>query len=283
MRNYNHTRRIFIDKCMIAVCYFMTALMVFLLLLILYSIFKNGINHLNFRVFFEITPPPGQVDGQTGGLLNAIIGTFIIVFIAIVLASLLGIVVGVFLAELSKNHKLIYLTVFINQVMMSTPSIVAGLFVYEIFVVPMGHFSALAASLSLAILAFPLILQTTYQSFLLVPKEMHESAVALGFPKWFLISRILFKMTRLSIVSGIILAIASSLGETAPLIFTSLNNQFLSFDLFRPMASLPITIYHFAMSPYDNWNNLAWVGALLISLLILGLSILTRTLFKEKY
>jgi phosphate transport system permease protein len=229
---------------------------------------------LSGRIFTQMTPPPG---GQ-GGLLNAIYGSGVMTLLGILIGSPVGVLAGTYLAEYGKNSRLSVAIRFINDVLLSAPSIVIGLFVYEIIVVRMGHFSAVAGALALAILAIPVTLRTTEDMLNLVPVGMKDSSAALGAYPWRTILSVLYPAARSGIVTGLLLAIARISGETAPLLFTSLNNQFWSTNLNAPMANLPVVIFQFALSPYKDWQDLAWAGALIITVTILILSISARVL-----
>jgi phosphate transport system permease protein len=241
---------------------------------ILWTLISHGVAGLSGRIFTQMTPPPG---GQ-GGLLNAIYGSGVMTLLGILIGSPVGVLAGTYLAEYGKNSRLSVAIRFINDVLLSAPSIVIGLFVYEIIVVRMGHFSAVAGALALAILAIPVTLRTTEDMLNLVPVGMKDSSAALGAYPWRTILSVLYPAARSGIVTGLLLAIARISGETAPLLFTSLNNQFWSTNLNAPMANLPVVIFQFALSPYKDWQDLAWAGALIITVTILILSISARVL-----
>ncbi len=225
-------------------------------------------------VFTEMTPPPGS----DGGLLNPIAGSAMLVTGAILLSAPIGVLAGTYLAEYGRYSRMTSVIRFINDILLSAPSIVVGLFIYEITVVPMGHFSGWAGILALAALAIPIMVRTTEDMLLLVPNELREAASALGTPRSFVIRRVAYKAARAGLVTGILLAVARVSGETAPLLFTALNNQFWSADLNQPTASLPVVIFQFALSPYKEWQDLAWAGALIITLFVLTTSIVARAL-----
>jgi phosphate transport system permease protein len=248
------------------------------LVLILLVLVIKGVGGLSLAVFTEMTPPPGGA----GGLLNPIIGSLILTVIAVVLGTPLGILAGTYMAEYGRYSKLTMVVRFINDILLSAPSIVIGLFVYEIMVAQMGHFSAWAGAVALAIIVIPVVVRTTEDMLLLVPNTLREASAALGLPQWVVIRDVAYRAARAGIITGILLAIARITGETAPLLFTALNNQFFSWDLNAPMASLPVVIFQFALSPYDDWQQLAWTGALLITVTVLGLSILARVLSSKK-
>ena len=244
------------------------------LIWILGTLFYNGISAINLGIFTEMTPPPGD----KGGLLNAIFGSIILTIGATLLSAPIGMLAGTYLAEYGKKGPLAETVRFINDILLSAPSIVVGLFIYEVLVVPMGHFSAWAGIVVLAVIAIPVIVRTTEDMLTLVPNGLREAAAALGTPMWKVIVTIAYRAARNGIITGILLAIARVSGETAPLLFTALNNQFWSTDFNAPMASLPVTIFQFALSPYEDWQQLAWGGALLITVTILILNIVARSL-----
>ncbi len=246
---------------------------------ILTTLFVKGFGGINWAVFSEMTPPPGS---SQGGLLNPIFGSIVQTLIATLIGTPIGMLAGTYMAEYGRNSKLTTVVRFINDVLLSAPSIVIGLFVYEIMVRPMGHFSAWAGSVALAMLVIPVVVRTTEDMLLLVPDNLREAASALGAPRWMVIQQICYRAARAGLVTGILLAIARISGETAPLLFTSLNNQFWSTDMNAPMANLPVVIFQFALSPYEDWQRLAWVGALLITLAVLSLNILARSLSGQR-
>jgi phosphate transport system permease protein len=209
-------------------------------------------------------------------LLNPIAGSFIMTALAVLIGTPIGILAGTYMAEYSRYAKLTFIVRFINDILLSAPSIIVGLFIYEILVVPMGHFSGFAGAVALAVIVIPVVVRTTEDMLLLVPNTMREAAAALGAPRWFLISRVIYRAARAGIITGILLAVARISGETAPLLFTALNNQFWSVNLNAPMPSLPVVIFQFALSPYEDWQRLAWTGALIITVAVLSLSILAR-------
>ncbi|HTV98062.1 MAG TPA: phosphate ABC transporter permease PstA [Steroidobacteraceae bacterium] len=241
---------------------------------ILWTLLSHGIAGMSGRLFTQTTPPPGSA----GGLLNALYGSAIMTVLGILVGSPIGVLAGTYLAEYGQNSKLSTTVRFINDVLLSAPSIIIGLFIYEILVVPMGHFSAIAGALSLAVIAIPITLRTTEDMLHLVPQGMKDSSAALGAYPWRTTVSILYPAARSGIVTGLLLAVARISGETAPLLFTALNNQFWSSDLNAPMANLPVVIFQFALSPYTDWQSLAWAGALIITVTILILSISARIL-----
>jgi phosphate transport system permease protein len=248
------------------------------LVLILLVLVVKGVGGLSPSVFTEMTPPPGGA----GGLLNPIVGTLILTALAVLLGTPLGILAGTYMAEYGRYSKLTTVVRFINDILLSAPSIVVGLFVYEIMVAQMGHFSAWAGAVALAIIVIPVVVRTTEDMLLLIPNTLREASSALGVPQWLVIRHVAYRAARAGIITGVLLAIARITGETAPLLFTSLNNQFFSWDLNAPMASLPVVIFQFALSPYADWQQLAWTGALIITAAVLGLSILARALSSKK-
>ena len=244
------------------------------LALILGALLWQGLSGVSLRVFTEMTPPPGA----DGGLLNHIIGSLIMTGLAVAIGTPIGILAGTYMAEYGRYGRLSSVVRFINDILLSAPSIVVGLFVYEVLVRPMGHFSGIAGAVALAIIVIPVVVRTTEDMLLLVPNTLREAAAALGLPRAYIVRRIAYRAARAGIVTGILLAIARISGETAPLLFTALNNQFWSTNLNAPMASLPAVIFQFALSPYNDWQRLAWTGALLITVAVLALSIIARAL-----
>jgi len=242
------------------------------LAMILVSLVVEGVGGLTLKVFAEATPPPGA----QGGLLNAIIGSLIMTSLAVVIGTPIGIFAGTYLAEYGRDDRLSTVVRFVNDVLLSAPSIVVGLFVYEAVVVRAGHFSALAGALALAIIVVPVVLRTTEDMLRLVPNALREAGASLGAPRYVVIRQVIYPAAKAGLMTGVLLAIARISGETAPLLFTALNNQFMSYNLNAPMASLPATIFQFALSPYQDWQRLAWAGALLITLAVLALSIVAR-------
>jgi phosphate transport system permease protein len=248
------------------------------LFLILTVLVVKGIGGLKPSVFLEMTPPPG---GE-GGLLNPIVGSLILTIIAVIIGTPLGILAGTYMAEYGRYAKLTTVVRFINDILLSAPSIVVGLFVYEIMVAQMGHFSAWAGAVALAILVIPVVVRTTEDMLLLVPNTLREASTALGVPRWLVIRHVAYRAARAGMITGVLLAIARITGETAPLLFTALNNQFFSWNLNAPMASLPVVIFQFALSPYEDWQQLAWTGAFIVTVAVLGLSILARVLSSKR-
>jgi phosphate transport system permease protein len=244
------------------------------LVVILGTLVWNGASGLSLAVFTENTPPPGSA----GGLANAIVGSLILTVFGIVIGTPIGILAGTYMAEYGRYAKLTTVVRFVNDILLSAPSIVVGLFVYEVMVVRMGHFSAWAGGVALAILVIPVVVRTTEDMLVLVPNSLREATAALGAPRWLMIRDVAYKAARAGIVTGVLLAVARITGETAPLLFTALNNQFWSVNPDAPMASLPVTIFQFALSPYADWQQLAWTGALIITFAVLTLNIVARYL-----
>lgn len=252
----------------------------FWLIWILFETVRLGLAGLNLAVFTEMTPPP---QAEIGGLANAIFGSAVMVTLATLLGTPIGVLAGVYLAEYGQKTRLGSATRFINDILLSAPSIVIGLFIYAVVVAPLRGFSAFAGILALALIVIPVVIRTTENMLVLIPNALREAAYALGTPKWKVIMSVTLKAARAGVVTGVLLALARIAGETAPLLFTSLSNQFWTSDLSQPMASLPVTIFKFAMSPYENWQKLAWAGVFLITLGVLVLNILARVMFKNKH
>jgi phosphate transport system permease protein len=266
---------------MLGLAFSMTAMAIGLAVLIwiLYVLFANGLSALDGNLFTSDTPAPGT---EGGGLRNAIVGSLMIVGLTVLVATPVGILAGIYLTEYGDESKTAELTRFVTDIMLSAPSIVLGLFVYAIAVATVGNFSGYAGSLALALIAVPVIMRTTENMLRLVPGSLREAAFALGAPRWKVSTFITLRAARSGVMTGLLLAVARISGETAPLLFTALNNQFFSTNMGSPMANLPVVIYQFAMSPYDNWVRLAWAGALLITLTVLVLNVLARVFFREK-
>jgi phosphate transport system permease protein len=248
------------------------------LVLILGTLFYEGVSGLSLKVFTEMTPPPGA----DGGLLNPIMGSLIMTGLAVLIGTPVGILAGTYMAEYGRHDRLTHVVRFINDILLSAPSIVIGLFIYEVMVAPMGHFSGIAGAIALAVIVIPVVVRTTEDMLTLVPDSLREAAASMGLPRAFMITRIAYRAASAGMVTGVLLAIARISGETAPLLFTSLNNQFWSVDLNYPMPSLPVVIFQFALSPYKDWQKLAWTGALIITLAVLTLSITARVLAAKK-
>jgi phosphate transport system permease protein len=264
--------RTFYNLLALALSGLATAIGLFFLGAILWTLIRNGIGGMSFSVFTQMTPPPGS----SGGLLNAIYGSIVMTLIGILIGGPVGMLAGTYLAEYGRSSRLSMVIRFVNDVLLSAPSIIIGLFVYELLVIRMGHFSAIAGAVALAIIAIPVTVRTTEDMLNLVPQGMKDASTAMGAYPWRTITSVIYPAARSGIVTGLLLAIARISGETAPLLFTALNNQFWSSDLGAPMANLPVVIFQFALSPYPNWQHLAWSGALLITLSILVLSVAAR-------
>jgi phosphate transport system permease protein len=244
------------------------------LVLILGILLYNGLGGLSLAVFTQDTPPPGS----DGGLLNAIVGSLIMTVLAVVIGTPIGVLAGTYMAEYGRHGRLAQIVRFINDILLSAPSIVVGLFVYQVAVAPFGHFSGYAGAVSLAVLVIPVVVRTTEDMLTLVPDTLREAAASIGLPRAHMIVRIAYRAASAGIVTGVLLAVARVSGETAPLLFTALNNQFFSANMAAPMPSLPVVIFQFALSPYEEWQRLAWTGALLITVTVLALSIIARSL-----
>ncbi len=249
------------------------------LLWILVVLFGNGLAALDWSIFVNDTPAPGS---EGGGLRNAMVGSLMIVGLAVLVSTPVGILAGIYLTEFGDTSKTAEFTRFITDIMLSAPSIVLGLFVYAIAVSTFGHFSGYAGSLALALIAIPVVMRTTENMMRLVPGSLREAAFALGAPRWKVTTMVTLRAARSGVITGLLLAVARISGETAPLLFTALNNQFFSTDMGSPMANLPVVIFQFAMSPYENWIRLAWAGALVITLTVLLLNILARVFLRDK-
>lgn len=245
---------------------------------ILLTLLDQGLPGLSPAVFTKMTPPPGS----DGGLLNAIAGSLMMTVAGTLIGTPIGILAGTYLAEFGQRGWLAPITRFINDVLLSAPSIVIGLFVYEIYVVNVRHFSGWAGAFALALLVIPIVIRTTENMLRLVPNTLREAAAALGAPQWKIINFVTLRAARAGIITGVLLAVARISGETAPLLFTALNNQFWSDNMDKPMANLPVVIFQFAMSPYDDWHKLAWAGAMLITFSVLALNIVARVIFRQK-
>jgi phosphate transport system permease protein len=244
------------------------------LILILGALFWHGLGGLSPAVFTQMTPPPGA----SGGLLNPIVGSLILTGLAVAIGTPVGILAGTYMAEYGRYSRLTTVVRFVNDILLSAPSIVVGLFIYEVMVAPMGHFSGLAGGVALAVIVIPVVVRTTEDMLALVPNALREAATSIGLPRSMSITRICYRAARAGMLTGVLLAVARISGETAPLLFTALNNQFWSTNLNAPMASLPAVIFQFALSPYKDWQSLAWTGALIITLAVLALSITARSL-----
>jgi len=252
--------------------------MAFLMWILAILLYK-GISAIDLNLFISSTPAPGS---EGGGLANAIVGSLLIVLSCTLISTPIGVMAGIYLAEYGSRSKIATVTRFVTDIMLSAPSIVIGLFVYAIYVAQVKHFSGWAGTIALSLIAIPVVVRTTENMLSLVPIQLREAAYALGAPKWKVSFNVTLKAAQSGVITGILLALARVSGETAPLLFTALNNQFFSTNMNSPMANLPVVIFQFAMSPYDNWVELAWGGALLITFVVLGLNILTRVVFRQK-
>jgi phosphate transport system permease protein len=274
-----YRRRLWVHRIGIALSVAAMAIGLFFLMWILVTLLVKGIDALSLGIFTQTTPAPGN-DG--GGLMNAIVGSLMMVGAATAVSTPIGILAGIYLAEYGEESWFAQITRFVTDIMLSAPSIVIGLFVYAIYVAHAKHFSGWAGSFAISLIAVPVIVRTTDNMLKLVPNSLREAAFSLGAPRWKVAMTVRLRAVKAGVVTGVLLAIARISGETAPLLFTALNNQFFSANMNAPMANLPVVIYQFAMSPYDNWRALAWGGALLITFSVLGLNILSRTLFSQK-
>jgi phosphate transport system permease protein len=248
------------------------------LVLILGTLLWEGFSGLSLRVFTEMTPPPGA----SGGLLNAIMGSLVLTFLAVLIGTPIGILAGTYMAEYGRHSQLSSIVRFINDILLSAPSIVIGLFIYEVMVYPMGHFSGWAGAVALSVIVIPVVVRTTEYMLMLVPDTLREAAASIGLPRSLMIIRIAYRAAKAGMITGVLLAVARISGETAPLLFTALNNQFWSTNMNAPVASLPVVIFQFALSPYKDWQALAWTGALIITLAVLALSITARALSSSR-
>jgi phosphate transport system permease protein len=244
------------------------------LVLILGVLLWKGVGGLSLAVFTQMTPPPGS----SGGLLNPIVGSLMLTVLAVGIGTPIGVLAGTYMAEYGRHSRLTSVVRFINDILLSAPSIVVGLFIYEVMVAPMGHFSGWAGGVALAVIVIPVVVRTTEDMLMLVPNALREAATSIGLPRSMSITRICYRAARAGMVTGVLLAVARISGETAPLLFTALNNQFWSTNLNAPIASLPAVIFQFALSPYKDWQSLAWTGALIITMAVLALSITARNL-----
>lgn len=274
-----YKKRLLQHRLGIALSSIAMALGVFFLMWILFTLLVKGFSALNLAMFVETTPAPGS---EGGGLMNAIVGSLLIVVSATVISTPIGILAGIYLAEYGESNRFSDLTRFVTDIMLSAPSIVIGLFVYALYVAQVKHFSGWAGSMAISLIAVPVVVRTTDNMLGLVPTSLREAAFALGAPRWKVALMIRLRAVKAGVVTGVLLAVARISGETAPLLYTALNNQFFNADMNKPMANLPNVIFQFAMSPYDNWRSLAWGGALLITFSVLGLNVLSRTLFSQK-
>ncbi|MGV8899656.1 MAG: phosphate ABC transporter permease PstA [Burkholderiaceae bacterium] len=274
-----YRRRLWIHRVGIALSFFAMAIGLFFLMWILLTLIVKGVGGIDLAIFTQSTPAPGS---EGGGLMNAIIGSLLMVGAAVFISTPIGILAGIYLAEYGEVSWFAQITRFVTDIMLSAPSIVIGLFIYAIYVANVHHFSGWAGSFAMSLIAIPVVVRTTDNMLNLVPTSLREAAFALGAPRWKVATSVRLRAVKAGIVTGVLLSIARISGETAPLLFTALNNQFYSANMNAPMANLPVVIYQFAMSPYDNWRTLAWGGALLVTFSVLGLNILSRTLFHQK-
>ncbi len=271
-----YRRRRFVNFLLLTVSLLTTLFGLFWLVWLLWTLLSQGLQYLHPSIFYQATPPPGDA----GGLGNAILGSLALTVVGVLIGAPAGILAGTYLSEFARGSKTASVIRFVNDILLSAPSIILGVFVYEVLVVRMGHFSGWAGSLALALIALPIVIRTTEDMMSLVPNAVREAAAALGAPQWKVTVAIVFRAARSGILTGVLLAVARISGETAPLLFTALNNQFWSRSLNEPIANLPVVIFQFAMSPYDDWQHLAWAGALLITLTILLINILVRVFLK---
>jgi len=273
-----YRRRLFINRLSLVMAMAAMAIGMMFLAWILYTLLSRGLGGLALSIFTQMTPPPGS----EGGLANAIFGSLLMVGFATLIATPIGILAGVYLAEFGGRGWVGPTTRFINDILLSAPSIVIGLFIYTVYVANVKHFSGWAGTFALSLLAIPVVVRTTENMLRLVPASLREAAAALGAPQWKVTMSVALRAVQGGVITGILLALARISGETAPLLFTALNNQFWSTDMNAPMANLPVVIFQFAMSPFENWQSLAWAGALLITASVLGLNILARTIFAQQ-
>jgi phosphate transport system permease protein len=274
-----YRKRLIVHRIGIALSFMAMAIGIAFLMWILLTLLLKGTGALSLALFTETTPAPGS-DG--GGLMNAIAGSLMLVGAATLISTPIGILAGIYLAEFGEKNWFAQLTRFVTDIMLSAPSIVIGLFIYAIYVAKVKHFSGWAGTLAIALIAIPVVVRTTDNMLRLVPSSLLEAAFALGAPRWKVALMVRLRAVKAGVITGVLLALARISGEPAPLLFTALNNQFFSSDMNAPIANLPVVIYQFAMSPYDNWRSLAWGGALLITFSVLGLNVLSRTLFSQK-
>jgi phosphate transport system permease protein len=272
-----YQRRLLVNRFNLAMSLATMVLGMLFLFWILAVLFANGAEALSPTLFTQSTPPPGSA----GGLKNALYGSLLIVGTATLVGTPIGILAGIYLAEYGRSGWFAEITRFINDILLSAPSIILGLFVYTVYVLHVGHFSGWAGSMALALIAIPVVVRTTENMLRLVPNSLREAAIALGAPMWKVILMVTLRAVRGGVVTGVLLAVARISGETAPLLFTALYNQFFSADMNAPMANLPVVIFQFAMSPFDDWKTLAWAAALIITLAVLVLNILARTVFRQ--
>src|SRR5436309_7130625 len=272
-----YSRRLFINRFNLVMSLVTMAFGLLLLAWILCTLFQSGIHALSIDLFTKMTPPPGS----NGGLLNAIAGSASMAAMGTLIGTPVGILAGIYLAEYGRRGWLAPVTRFINDILLSAPSIVIGLFIYEAYVFRVGHFSAWAGAFALALIVIPVVIRTTENMLKLVPDSLREAAAALGTPQWKMILKVTLRSVKAGIITGVLLAVARISGETAPLLFTALNNQFWTANMNQPLANLPVVIFQFAMSPFEDWKSLAWAGAILITLTVLLINIAARTVFRQ--
>jgi phosphate transport system permease protein len=277
--NSVYRKRLLVHRIGIALSVAAMSVGLIVLLWILATLLINGFAALTGDLFTQTTPAPGS---EGGGLMNAIVGSLMMVGLGTAVSTPIGILAGIYLAEYGDENKVAQVTRFVTDIMLSAPSIVIGLFVYALYVANVKHFAGYAGSIALSLIAVPVIVRTTDNMLRLVPNSLLEAAFALGAPRWKVAMTVRLRAVKAGVITGVLLAVARISGETAPLLFTALNNQFFSADMNKPMANLPYVIYQFAMSPYDNWRSLAWGGALLVTFSVLGLNILSRSVFSQK-
>lgn len=273
-----YTRRRIVNVFNLTVATLATVFGLFWLVWLLVTLVGNGLSWIDWTTFTQVTPPPGNA----GGLANAIVGSLLLTSVGVLVGTPVGILAGTYLSEFSAGSKLASVTRFINDVLLSAPSIIIGVFVYETVVLTSGHFSGWAGGLALALIVIPVVVRTTENMLRLVPVSLREAAAALGAPRWKVVMAVVYRSARVGVLTGILLAVARISGETAPLLFTALNNQFWSTSMDKPIANLPVVIFQFAMSPYEDWQRLAWAGALLITFGVLTLNIIARLLSRSR-
>jgi phosphate transport system permease protein len=273
-----YTRRRFKNAVALSLSFAATVFGLFWLVWILWTAFSNGVAALKPSLFTQMTPPPGA----DGGLLNAFFGSLMMSLLAVVIGTPIGIAAGTYLAEYARKSAIGETIRFVNDILLSAPSIVLGLFVYTLVVRQMGHFSGLAGGIALALIILPVVVRTTDEMLQLVPSQMREAALSLGVPQWKVTVQVLYRSAMSGILTGVLLGLARISGETAPLLFTALNNQYWSSDMLQPMASVPVVIFQYAMSPYDSWHSLAWAGAFMVTVFVLLLSLVSRAIILRK-
>jgi len=273
-----YTRRRLINAFNLTISVLTTIFGLFWLVWLLWTLVQNGIQWISPVIFTESTPPPGS----TGGLANAIVGSLLMTGVGVLIGTPVGVLAGTYLSEFGQQSRLASVVRFVNDILLSAPSIIIGVFVYEVVVVPSGHFSGWAGALALALIVVPVVVRTTENMLRLVPVSLREAAAALGAPMWKVVMAVVYRSARVGVLTGILLAVARISGETAPLLFTALNNQFWSTSMDKPLANLPMVIFQFAMSPYEDWQRLAWAGALLITASVLALNIIARLLSRSR-